>query len=250
MTPIVVLVRPEIPENIGFVARTLACFGWSDLRLVGALPAPSRAAWRTVSGGDAVLEKAQAFADLPSAVADCHRVLGFSRRPHRDAVIHDLGEMIASLYPQVMGKNSDDNRQKASDRQVALVFGPESQGLSSDDGEPVTDWVRIATPHPTMSLNLSHAVAIVVHSFSEALAQDNAIRDGKAEGVIEPSKTANRALMELGWEILSQALQHKEALVPARAEAQIAQLRALWNRMVLSQDEAEFLFGMIKKLGR
>lgn len=248
MTPIVVLVRPEIPENIGFVARTLACFGWTELRLVGALSAHSRAARRTVSGGDEVLEKAQAFADLPAAVADCHRVLGFSRRPHRDEAIHDLGEMVARFYPQAGGLSTRGWHDFGTDFRPALVFGPESQGLSAVDGETITDWVRIATPHPTLSLNLSHAVAIAVQAFAEA--KRGAERTGKAESDPKISTVANRALMELGWENLTQALQQKTALVPARADAQLAQLRALWNRMVLSQGEAEFLLGVIKKLGR
>jgi tRNA/rRNA methyltransferase len=257
LRPVIILVRPEIPENLGFIARSMTCYGWNDLRVVAdpshvsRLLAEDSPAWRTASGGEAVLQALQSFVSLEEAVADCHATWGFSRRPHRDAVCSDfetaLTGMVTDSAPRPMGSGGLD-----AEYRLALIFGPESQGLSAQDGEAVQLWVRLSSAHPTMSLNLSHAVAIVLHGFSLAVPQPgspNASNPFRQVNGADPSREpAPLALLDRGWGMAVEGLKQYEVYPEAKADAQFAHLRGLWQRMRLSRGEAEFLIGTLKVL--
>lgn len=266
--PVVVLVRPEIPENLGFIARTMACYGWCDLRVVGDAPGlqrlldPGSPAWRTASGGEDVLRKAKTYASLSEAIADCQATWGFSRRPHRDAESCDWEQAIAHLKHEV--NHSPSLSPAYSKYHLALIFGPESKGLTAHDGESVQLWVKLTMHHPTMSLNLSHAIAIVVQGlYASVQSRDEGetvgVRMGGndqgahpvepghvAESSPEPEPLAPLGLLDRGWQFVLQAVTEGEIYPAAKAEAQISHLRRLWLRMRLSRGEAEFLIGTIK----
>ena len=81
-TPAVILVRPQLADNIGAVARAMANGGLFELRLVAPRDGwPQEKAWRMASGADRILDAAMVFDDLPSATADLHHVLATCPRP-------------------------------------------------------------------------------------------------------------------------------------------------------------------------
>src|SRR5258708_39255936 len=85
--PVVILNEPQLAENIGAVARVMANFGLSDLRLVRPRDGwPQARAWASASGADWPLDEARVFDDLPRAMADLKLVLATTARP-REAVL-------------------------------------------------------------------------------------------------------------------------------------------------------------------
>ena len=80
--PVVVLVNPQLGENIGTAARAMANFGMNELRLVDPRDGwPNKKALSTSSGAHWILEEAGVFATLPEALADMHFVLATTARP-------------------------------------------------------------------------------------------------------------------------------------------------------------------------
>lgn len=243
----IVLVRPEIAENLGFIARSMLAFGATDLRIVGEaaqekLLRPQSPAWKTASGGENILQEVKLFPCLQDAVADCHGVLGFSRRSHLDAPMHELGSVFATLNESGFSASS----------RLALVFGPESQGLQAEDGESIQHWVRIDYPHPSMSLNLSHAITIVLYAFHSHAAFESAKDQGPLQAELmqesESQSPATRKLMQHGLDILVQACLDRKVFPSGMEAAKTQHLRGLWKRMTLQQGEAEFLIGILKKI--
>src|ERR1700745_2316694 len=81
-SPVVILVRPQLADNIGAVARAMANGGLFPLRLVAPRDGwPQESAWRMASGADRILDEATLYPDVPASVADLHHVLATCPRP-------------------------------------------------------------------------------------------------------------------------------------------------------------------------
>src|SRR5512144_3257302 len=84
--PIVVLVEPQLGENIGAAARVMANFGLSRLRLVRPRDGwPNLQARRSASGADRIIDAVALFDTLEAAIADCTMVLATTARAHDQA---------------------------------------------------------------------------------------------------------------------------------------------------------------------
>src|SRR5581483_971844 len=118
--PAVVLVEPQLGENIGAAARAMANFGLARLRLVKPRCGwPSREAAIMASGADRVLEAAQLFDTLADAIADCSFVLAATARQHDQAKpVIGADEAARQAAPRVNAGET-----------VAFVFGRERNGL-------------------------------------------------------------------------------------------------------------------------
>lgn len=246
----VVLVEPELPANVGFAARSMACFGVNDLRIVGRPGMAAQAeAQRTASGGEAVLEAAREFRDLDAAVGECALALGFSRRTRDPAQrILDLSEAAALRAVASAGTEGP--------VPTALVFGCESRGLSRDQVLRLSHVVRIPLNDPLLSLNLSHAVAIALHAFAGAgteaePASEPPAGDVRGTAFPEGRPASGAATLAESRAVLAAAiglLEDRGLLKPAKAAAQRDYLRILWQRLQPTRPELEFIAGLIKKL--
>ncbi len=153
---VVVLARPEGPLNVGSVARLCGNFG-SSLRLVNPLMDRStRDAIKMAHPSEALLEEAPIFATLREALADVSLAVATSSK------IYDAVETpwLSVARARLLLPNEKER--------VALVFGNERTGLSVDEALLCPRVVRLPTPGPTESLNLSHAVAVTLTLFSAA----------------------------------------------------------------------------------
>jgi len=147
----VILVSPEIPENIGFVARSMKCFGAKQLILVGVRRHSKKSrAYKTGHSAKEILESALYFPTLAQALAPFELSIGFSRRWRGSSGLPFFG--LEEFTPTLRGST-----------QLALVFGRESQGLNAEELALLDRLVYIPMEHPNLSLNLSHAVGIVLH---------------------------------------------------------------------------------------
>ena len=119
--PIIVLVRPQLGQNIGKAARAMLNFGLTELRLVAPRDGwPNPDAGPAASGADVVLEHATVYATVADAVADCVAVFASTVR-RRELVLPVVGpaEMAAQIHAQA--------------GRTAILFGPERSGLETED---------------------------------------------------------------------------------------------------------------------
>jgi TrmH family RNA methyltransferase len=226
----VVLVGPELAANVGFTARAMACYGLSDLRIVGSPGiATDGAARKTGAAALDILEKARYFPSLDLAIAECGAAFGFTRRQRDPAQpIEDLAAAARAW------------RDSSGAHPSALVFGRESQGLFREESLLLTHLVRIPMPAETLSLNLSHAVAIALYAFvGESL---------PAPSVADPAGLPSRAQDAAALERLLGRLQSTGFFKGGKQEAQREHVRLLWQRLRPDARELDFLAGILKKL--
>jgi len=156
---VVVLVRPEGPLNVGSVARLCGNFGCA-LRLVQPLISVHQSdAMKMAHPSQALLEQAPVFATLAEALADVSVAMATSSKLAEATAAPWLSVERASLLLPPAGER------------LALVFGNERTGLSVDEAALCPRVVRLPTPGPTESLNLSHAVAVTLTLFAAAGAE-------------------------------------------------------------------------------
>src|SRR5215207_7912919 len=122
--PVVILVEPQLGDNIGAVARAMANFGLSRLRLVKPRDGwPNPRAWVAASGADRVLDEAQLHDTLEQAIADLNFVLATTARAHDQAKpVVGAEEAARVMFPRV-----------AAGESVGLLFGRERYGLENQE---------------------------------------------------------------------------------------------------------------------
>lgn len=158
-SPVVVLVRPQLADNIGAVARAMANGGLFHLRLVAPRDGwPQERAWRMASGADRILDALTVHETTADAVADLHRVLATCPRPRH----------IVKPVLTARGAAAELRAICARDLRVGLLFGPERAGLDNDDMAQADALVRYPLNPAFMSLNLAQAVMVMAYEWWSA----------------------------------------------------------------------------------
>ncbi len=151
-SPVVILVRPQLAENIGAVARAMGNAGLFHLRLVAPRDGwPEEKAWRMASGADRILDAACVFQNVADAVGDLHRIFATCPRP-RHIIKPVLTARGAAVELHEIG---------ARGLRAGVLFGPERAGLDNDDIAGADTLVRYDLNPDFMSLNLAQAVMIL-----------------------------------------------------------------------------------------
>ncbi|MCC6925868.1 TrmJ/YjtD family RNA methyltransferase [Novosphingobium sp.] len=159
--PVIVLVRPQLGENIGKAARAMLNFGLTELRLVTPRDGwPNPSAGPAAAGADVVLEHAQVFETLADAVADCAHVYATTVRKRGVSKPVLTPEQAAQAVHREVGRS-------------AYVFGPERSGLETEDVALARAIVTVPINPEFGSLNLAQAVILLAYEWSKhaALAQ-------------------------------------------------------------------------------
>ncbi|HEY5302242.1 MAG TPA: RNA methyltransferase [Acetobacteraceae bacterium] len=155
-SPVVILVRPQLADNIGACARAMANGGLFHLRLVAPRDGwPQEKAWRLASGADRILDAASVHADVAEAVADLHHVLATCPRPR-----HVIKPLLTAR-----GAAAELRAICARDLRAGLLFGPERAGLDNDDMARADALVRYPLNPEFMSLNLAQAVMVMAYEW-------------------------------------------------------------------------------------
>ena len=149
----VVLVNTSHPGNIGGAARAMKNMGLSELVLVDPERFPDPDAVSRASGADDVLVNARIVATLEEAIADCSLVLGTSARDRRIPW--------PVLDPRESADKVLDQLEQVADAQIALVFGREDSGLTTDELQRCQYHVHIPSMPDFSSLNLAAAVQVL-----------------------------------------------------------------------------------------
>lgn len=154
--PVIVLVRPQLGENIGKAARAMLNFGLTDLRLVAPRDGwPNPAAGPAASGADSVIAGARLFDDVASAVADCAQVYATTVRKRGVTKPVETPEQAARGIRATIAK-------------TAILFGPERSGLETDDVAIARTILTVPINPQFGSLNLAQAVILVAYEWSRA----------------------------------------------------------------------------------
>lgn len=155
--PVIVLVRPQLGENIGKAARAMLNFGLTEMRLVTPRDGwPNPSAGPAAAGADIVLEKAQVFETLADAVADCANVYATTVRKRGVTKPVVTPEEAAAAIHAEPGRS-------------AIVFGPERSGLETGDVALARSIITVPINPEFGSLNLAQAVILCAYEWSKRL---------------------------------------------------------------------------------
>ena len=153
--PVIVLVRPQLGENIGKAARAMLNFGLTEMRLVAPRDGwPNPSAGPAAAGADVVLERAQVFATTAEAVADCSHVYATTVRKRGVTKPVQTPEQAARDIPRQEGRS-------------AILFGPERSGLETADVALARTIITAPINPEFGSLNLAQAVILVAYELSK-----------------------------------------------------------------------------------
>jgi TrmH family RNA methyltransferase len=236
-SPIVVLVRPQMAQNIGTTARAMANGGLFHLRIVAPRDGwPQPNAYAAASGADVILDHAQVFPDIPSAIADCHRVLGTCPRP-RHVIVPILDARAAAAELRAVNARA---------LRVAVLFGPERAGLESDDLAYCDTLVRYPLNPQHNSLNLAQAVMILAYEWWMQ-AEATPARELQTNGTRVATKGDLEAfLTRLIAELDAAGFLHN----PPKRPGMIRNLRHWFERGEVTEQELRTLHGVVTELSR
>jgi tRNA/rRNA methyltransferase len=153
--PAIVLVRPQLGENIGKAARAMLNFGLTDLRLVRPRDGwPNPAAGPAASGADSVLEQARVFESVPEAVADCAHIYA--------ATVRKRGLVLPIATPEQAARDIRSHPDPS-----AILFGAERSGLETDEVAVAGTIVTVPVNPAFRSLNLAQAVVLLAYEWAK-----------------------------------------------------------------------------------
>jgi tRNA/rRNA methyltransferase len=230
--PVIVLVEPQLGENIGTAARAMANFGLTRLRLVKPRDAwPNVHARRAASGADLVLDGAELYDSVEAAIADCSFVLATTARAHDQAKpvsgpAEAAGEMAA---------------RRAAGETIAVLFGRERWGLENDEVGLADRIVTFPVNPAFASLNLAQAVLIVAYEWFKHAS-------GGALPFVMPQRSppAGKEQLFAFFGSLERELEKVEFFrPPEKRDTMTINLRNIVTRMAPSQQDIQTLHGVL-----
>ena len=236
--PKVVLVTPQLGENIGMVARAMLNCGLTKLCLVRPRDGwPNPAAEAAAAGANEVLDGAELFDATPQALAGCRRVYATTARPR--------GMVKPVLTPQAAAQ--DMRAAEGAGAAVALMFGPERSGLTNDDLVLADRVIAVPLNPAFASLNLAQAVLIVGYEWFQSAhgAPDQSLASGLGGGDLP----AERSELLNFLERLERALDGGDFFHPPEKRASMVRnLRNIFLRGDLTDTEVRTLHGVVSAL--
>ena len=231
----VVLVEPAGPINVGSVARLCANFEVQELRLVRPVCDPlDREACRMAVHGLELLRTTRRCTSLLEAVADCRRVVAScGRLDHGSIPLHSPEDALRWLLSS--GADPSD------DQPVAVVFGREDRGLTNDELRLCQRVLTLHSAGSYPSLNLSHAVAVVLHDLARLQTLPEHDR------VPQPDPAPPRQLDHC-LEDASDLLLDVGFLLPHTAAARMNKVRDLLQRASIQAGEVALIRGMVRQI--
>ena len=228
--PVIVLVRPQLGQNIGKAARAMLNFGLTELRLVAPRDGwPNPDAGPSASGADVVLEQAGVFDTVAEAIADCSLVFASTVR-RRDLVLPVVDpEQMAGQITESSGRS-------------AILFGPERSGLETEEVALANSIVTVPINPDFASLNLAQAVILLAYEWSKhsSLAQPPA----KNLEAAAPHGELEGLMRQLDEELVTKGYFHP----PSRTEATRNTIRTIFTKTGWSSREVKAVRGIIRAL--
>jgi len=241
--PAIILVAPQLGDNIGVAARAMANFGLGELRIVAPRDGwPNETARTYAANAVEVVDRATIFPDLPAAVADLHYVLATTAR------CRDLNKPVQSPKKAA---HEIVSRTKAC-QNCGVLFGMERSGLTNDD-VVIADVIVSAPVIPAFaSINLAQAVLLIAYECREAslALSTRGLETGAPEGPAE-ARPATQAELHGFFEHLERELDATGFLRPPERRARMVRgIRNMFKRMGATDQEVRTLRGIVSSLTR
>lgn len=235
--PFIILVRPQLGENIGMCARAMLNCGLERLRLVSPRdPWPNPAARAAAADADRVIDGAELFDDLDEAIGDCRHVVAASARIRSlPAPVAGPAELAANIV-----------RWSGAGERVAVLFGAEASGLDNESIARAEWLLRFPTNPAFSSLNLAQSVLLFAWEWMEA-ARPGPI--GLPEASAEPPATRHELTGFLNR--LERSLDERGFfLTPGQKPGAVNTLRGLFAKAAPTGRELAMLQGMLTALSK
>ena len=224
----VVLTSPIYGGNVGSVCRVMGNTGLSDLVLAAPRPLNLQEARMMACAADGILDRRREFPTLAEAVADCGLVVGSTARL---GLYRSHSRTPREWAPRILDA--------ARHARVALVFGPEDNGLSNDDLALCTQILQIPSSPDCPSLNISHAVLVCCYEIFVAA--------GAFEPSTEKSAEAPSAMRERMFALWREALLEIGFMKEDKAIHMMLGLRRILSRSLLSEDDVRIMIGIARQ---
>ncbi|MDD5679263.1 MAG: RNA methyltransferase [Kiritimatiellae bacterium] len=224
----IVLCRPIYGGNIGSVCRAMANMGLSDLTIAGTGTFDMQDARKMACWATDILDSCRQVATLAEALADCALVFGATARM---GLYRQHTRSPREWAPSILASAQNGN--------VALLFGPEDDGLSNDDLAQCHHLIRIPSTTVYPSLNLAQAVMICAYELYTA--------GGTFEPLPEKSPLAASGMKERMFAMWEQVLLEIGFMEPDKAQHMMLGIRRVFARGALSEDDVRILMGIARQ---
>ena len=235
--PAIVLVRPQMGENIGAAARAMWNFGLDRMRVVAPRDGwPNASAVAMASGAGRLLDEAQLMPDTVDAVADCAYVFATTARTR---------DLTKPVYSPERAMTITAEKIAAGDR-VAILFGPERAGLENTDIARANAIISVPVNPDFPSLNLAQCVLLIGYEWRRQTGH-----------VVHEAVELGKGDWATGQDIEKLAAHYEDRLdaagfffPPDKADSMQVNLRNLWSRMPLTRADVQMLHGIMRQMVR
>jgi tRNA/rRNA methyltransferase len=245
-TPAVILMEPQLADNIGMVARAMANFGLDELRLVAPRDGwPNEKARIAASGANYVIDDGRAFSTLGEAVGDLNWVAATTARQRdlRKQVLTPL-EAVAEMRTRI-----------ARGERCGILFGRERNGLETDEVAGADAIVMIPVNSRFASLNLAQSVLILAYEWmrtsgAATLGRVTTYETPQAPGLdLGDTRPATKAELDGFFAHIEEELDRLGFFNPAhRRQTMVRNLRSMFTRMGATEQEVRTLRGIVAAL--
>lgn len=223
----VILVRPENPENIGLVARSMKNTGFSDLRFVGRKPLSEKSFVTAVHSGE-VLEKARFYSHLRDATADLHAVFSATAKKRKQFTLLTLDEALEKMLAF------------SHETRIGLLFGNERTGLVSEELFCTNFLFSLPQASRQPSYNLASAVLLTLFSLfntSQPSIHDSGFQE----------KPLPRSEQEECLHIILDKLEQKGFIYSTNKKNMTAMMHDLFGRIAMTPQDRRLLLALFSK---
>jgi tRNA/rRNA methyltransferase len=240
--PAIILVRPQLGENIGMAARAMANFTLTDLRLVAPRDgweeggAVWRAAVDAAVGAHGIVRAAPVFPDVAAAAADLHKLYATTARERDQAK--------PVLTPE--GLAGEARARAETGQGIGVLFGAERTGLTNDEVGLAEAIVTFPVNPEFPSLNLAQSVSLVCYELFKAL--ESGAPPFRLQHVTPPAKRAQ--VMDFFKHIESE-LEAGDYFIPdGKRDVMTRNLRNIFLRIELTEADVRTLRGVVVALAK
>ena len=226
------LVKPQLPENIGFSARGLKNFGFKNLDLVSPKETwPNKKAITTSVGAKDIFRTTKVYSNIKDAINKYDIVYASSAR------IRDINKRHLSFNKFI------ESVKKNKKKKIGIMFGPEASGLSNDDISYSNYIFKIPVNKKFESINLSHSIVIVCYEIFKSLRPNYFKREKKLSDIISKKE------LNTFTNFVEDRLEKKGFFSPnEKKKTMLVNLRNIFGRMELSNKELRILSSVFSKL--
>lgn len=232
--PIIILVEPQLAENIGMVARAMANFGLSELRLVSPRNGwPKKGAHSAASGATHVLEGAKLYDTAREAIADLNYVLATTAR--------ERGQMKRVFGPEEA--MAEAKGRIAAGQGVGILFGRERTGLENGEISLADAIVTFPVDPNFASLNLAQAVLLMSYEWNRARTGGALPFSGETL-----SPPAPREMLVSFFDYLEAELDAVNFYPADKKPTMTRNMRDIFHRLEMTEQDVRTLRGAIRAL--